>query len=443
MARSFDPNAWQSSLDDIGGGVNRLFHSMMGIQKRKEETARQTLMDQIAEEERQRRQKREDLELQVKMAELAQKIAATQKRPTEAVETTVQAPAPPSADLSSAMMPETPDTEPTAAASAAEVQRATASMAPTQMTQDVPARKTVMVGNLPIELQYEEDILARQAEADNRKLEFEGRLADARRSMVPAQGRIAQVLGVPEGSMIPEDVAQAAIPRLLAADDPFSRFKPVSGGYLEAPDDGTDPRFVSTAPKGATGLTPQQDIAFRTTIANHSKDPVVQQYDKASGVEMIADKIIANPHDAQKQLAAMYILVKNLDPESAVRAEEQKLQGLTQSYWQQWKLELDRMTGKGAVLSPEVAVAAAKATKDLAKAWAESYRARTARSRAGATVLGFGDQFDEYLTKAQEFAKPGVKPGGEQLPTMNSPAEARLLRPGTRYKTPDGKVMTR
>ncbi len=130
-------------------------------------------------------------------------------------------------------------------------------------------------------------------------------------------------------------------------------------------------------------------------------DKIMQQAFTGSTMKAIADQVIANPQSAQNQLASLYILVKNLDPESAVREGELKLADATQSYFQKWGNTWARLSG-GRVIDPQAAVGLAQATKEIAAMWDANARMREAQYRAQAATLGVGPQFETYLGSYQK-----------------------------------------
>jgi len=145
-----------------------------------------------------------------------------------------------------------------------------------------------------------------------------------------------------------------------------------------------------------SGLTPQQTSTFLGITNKYQSDALVQAYDKGQGLEAIADQVIANPGNAANQLKSLYVLVKNLDPDSAVREGEVALANKTQSYIDTFNTALTRVY-KGQVISPETAKSLAVATKELVSAWETAKNAREARYRSQAQVAGVGNAFEEYI----------------------------------------------
>lgn len=146
----------------------------------------------------------------------------------------------------------------------------------------------------------------------------------------------------------------------------------------------------------ANGLTPQQNATFLNISNKYQADGVVNQGQKATSVVQIAEQVLANPKDATNQLKSLYTLVKNLDPDSAVREGEVQLASMTQSYLNRWKTTLDSVFS-GQVISPQAATDLANASKDLATVWADAARRRDKQYIAQAQVGGVGEAFNTYL----------------------------------------------
>jgi outer membrane murein-binding lipoprotein Lpp len=94
-------------------------------------------------------------------------------------------------------------------------------------------------------------------------------------------------------------------------------------------------------PAGSTwgdvqGMTPKTELTgegktrlFVSIADKYQADSIVKTYDSAATTTAIADQIIADPNKATNQLKALYLLVKNLDPDSAVREGELSLANST------------------------------------------------------------------------------------------------------------------
>jgi hypothetical protein len=148
---------------------------------------------------------------------------------------------------------------------------------------------------------------------------------------------------------------------------------------------------------GEGGLNSKQTQNFLSITNKFQADPFINNALKGQTAMAIADQVIANPGKASNQLKSLYVLVKNLDPDSAVREGEVALAEKTQSYMQQYQSYLTRID-KGQVLSPAVAKELAIATKELASAWYDTAQRRQKQYKAQASGAGISGAFDEYLS---------------------------------------------
>lgn len=156
-------------------------------------------------------------------------------------------------------------------------------------------------------------------------------------------------------------------------------------------------RKAQIARAGSGGLTPYQtNQAFINISSKYQADQIANQAVNGQTAVNIADQIIANPQSATSQLASLYLLVKNLDPTSAVREGELALANQTQSYLQQFGNILARVN-EGRVISPDAAKQLAIATKALAGAWNSTATRRQQQYQSQANIAGVGDQFRSYL----------------------------------------------
>lgn len=154
------------------------------------------------------------------------------------------------------------------------------------------------------------------------------------------------------------------------------------------------------AATGSSGLNSKQTQNFLRITDKFQADPFINNALKGETAIQIADQVLADPNNAANQLKALYVLVKNLDPDSAVREGEIALADQTQSYLQRFQTSLARIQS-GQVISPDAAELLAQATKDLAGAWtttAEKRKKQYKAQAAGADVL---DAFDQYLSTAE------------------------------------------
>jgi hypothetical protein len=158
----------------------------------------------------------------------------------------------------------------------------------------------------------------------------------------------------------------------------------------------------ATASANAGGLTSQENSTFVGITTKYQQDAVINAAIKATQINTLADQIIADPQSATNQVASLYLYVKNLDPDSAVKEGELALAGATQSYYGKFNNTLTRIS-EGRVLTPDAAKALAQATKDLVKTWEETAikKERYYRSQAANSSPNVGNAFEKYLSDVQ------------------------------------------
>lgn len=162
------------------------------------------------------------------------------------------------------------------------------------------------------------------------------------------------------------------------------------------------------------------DNRLMTILNKFQADPIMKQAYAGATMNQLADQVIRDPNSATNQLSSLYILVKNLDPDSAVREGEIQLANATQSYLQTWKNELARI-GSGRVIDPQAAVALAQATKQIAGMWNERARTRSTQYQAQSDEMGVGDRFKSYLGRFQSPSSGGGATGSDAPWTKVSP----------------------
>jgi hypothetical protein len=150
----------------------------------------------------------------------------------------------------------------------------------------------------------------------------------------------------------------------------------------------------------ASGMTSADTARFMQISTKYQADAVVNQGQQAITAKAIATQAMNNPGSAGEQLTLLYTLVKNLDPQSAVREGELALAQSTQSYIGKWGTSLEKInTGK--ILNDKTIKELATATISLATKWEEAAKRRQGSYKAQATTAGVGDAFDSYLTAAE------------------------------------------
>lgn len=156
--------------------------------------------------------------------------------------------------------------------------------------------------------------------------------------------------------------------------------------------------------KGATSgtggdLSSKEQQLFLNITNKFQADSVMQQAANGVVVKGIANQVIANPDSATNQLKSLYSLVKNLDPDSAVREGELALANATQSYLQRFETSIARIV-KGQTINPDAATALAQATIEIADLWDKAAQRRRTQyqSQANTISTNVGSAFSDYLT---------------------------------------------
>jgi hypothetical protein len=176
-------------------------------------------------------------------------------------------------------------------------------------------------------------------------------------------------------------------------DEIFAEAKArAAGGRAGAPP-------VASTPPEPGEMNPKQRSTFLTITNKFQADKIMEKAGNALQADQLADEAIRDPGKATNQLATLYLLVKNLDPDSAVREGELGLAQATQSYWQKFQTSWARVSS-GQIISPEAAKELALATKMLSKQWADRGAKRVQQYKAQASGAGIGANFDDYLAEA-------------------------------------------
>jgi len=167
---------------------------------------------------------------------------------------------------------------------------------------------------------------------------------------------------------------------------------------------------LARAAINAGGLTPQENSTYLTITNKYQADAVINAAIKAGQINTLADQIIADPKSATNQLASLYIFVKNLDPESAVREGELSLANQTQSYLDKFSNSMTRLA-EGRVLAPEAAKELALATKKLVATWEATAQKKTKlyKSQAGNSSPNVGTAFNKYLSDSEFMSDVGTE----------------------------------
>lgn len=230
--------------------------------------------------------------------------------------------------------------------------------------------------------------------------------------------RAETILGLPSGALTNKNFLDSELATKGPASVQEYQFA-IKNGYKGTfneyqTEDANRKIAITRAGVGPTGLSTPQYNALNQITTRFQADPIINQAVKGGTAALIADQIIANPSSAANQLKALYVLVKNLDPESAVREGELALANETQSYWQKFANSLARVS-EGRVIAPDAAVALAQATKELMTAWNETASKREQQYNSQATTLGVGNEFASYVEGSDlgYHSNTGSVPDGE------------------------------
>lgn len=162
---------------------------------------------------------------------------------------------------------------------------------------------------------------------------------------------------------------------------------------------GSLPKGMTPSQVGLDGtLNSKEQQMFLQITNKFQADSVMQQAGSGQIIRGIAGQVIANPDSAPNQLKSLYVLVKNLDPDSAVREGELALANSTQSYLQQFGNSLARIN-EGRVIDPQAAVDLANATLDIVTLWEQAAQRRKQQyqSQASTVSSNVGSSFSSYL----------------------------------------------
>lgn len=190
--------------------------------------------------------------------------------------------------------------------------------------------------------------------------------------------------------------------------------------------------IASAGVGGTAGLNSKQTQNFLSITNKFQADAFINNAIKGQTAIAIADQVIADPNNAANQLKSLYTLVKNLDPDSAVREGEISLADKTQSYLASWGNSLSRIN-QGRVISPAAAVQLATATKELAQSWADTANRRKTQYQSQANISGIGDAFNEYLSTSNlGFGGELIQTGQQAQQSIdsfitNNPAESDMI----------------
>jgi hypothetical protein len=151
-------------------------------------------------------------------------------------------------------------------------------------------------------------------------------------------------------------------------------------------------------------MSTRQSVVFNQIATKYTADAIVKQGQQAQVVYNLADTINANPEAPGNQLIALYTLVKNLDPDSAVREGELDLATKTNSFLGKFGDSLTRIS-EGRVLNPTATKELMRAAVALADEWKLAGQRREQQYASQAAVNGVSAPWNDYI---QAFG--GVNP---------------------------------
>jgi hypothetical protein len=151
-------------------------------------------------------------------------------------------------------------------------------------------------------------------------------------------------------------------------------------------------------------MSTRQSVVFNQIATKYTADTIVKQGQQAQVVYNLADTINANPEAPGNQLIALYTLVKNLDPDSAVREGELDLATKTNSFLGKFGDSLTRIS-EGRVLNPTATKELMRAAVALADEWKLAGQRREQQYASQAAVNGVSAPWNDYI---QAFG--GVNP---------------------------------
>lgn len=171
---------------------------------------------------------------------------------------------------------------------------------------------------------------------------------------------------------------------------------PTDAAKLGVPYGTTQGQAAALGINPSPDLTTEQLATFIKISDKYQADAIINLGDKAISAVEIANNVIKDPSSAGNQLQILYTLVKNLDPNSAVREGELDLASRTQSYLGKFETTLTRIS-KGQLISPQATLELAQATKDLAGVWSNAADRRNTKYSSQASVAGISDAWNKYI----------------------------------------------
>lgn len=276
-------------------------------------------------------------------------------------------------------------------------------------------QKTAIIKNIETAVQDAQKAAQDAADAAQKQIDavqkdINGVIGDAAKNGAPAEviAQISQAGSLPAAVLAAGDWLQTGTG--IVGEYQFYKRDAIAQGQtpmsFEAYQNEDANRKAKAANVNGAGLNPAQTTHFIQITNKYQADGIMQAALKGKTAVAIADQVIADPGNAANQLKALYVLVKNLDPDSAVREGEISLANQTQSYLAKFATDLTRIA-KGQVISAGTAKQLAQATKELAATWNATAATREKQyiSQANNADPLVGAAFQSYL---QDFNSIGT-----------------------------------
>jgi hypothetical protein len=170
---------------------------------------------------------------------------------------------------------------------------------------------------------------------------------------------------------------------------------------------------ISGAKSNGTDMTTRQNVVFNSIIG---KSNAINSADATFNVaKATAERVKADPKNAQTQLSNLYQYVKTLDANSAVREGEVSLASGTGSLLEKIQKTLESYKS-GSTVGSELAIKMADEATALADAWlAESSRQQNAL-RSQARTNGIEQEFVDTIGYTNELNKTGSEDKNKETP---------------------------
>lgn len=190
----------------------------------------------------------------------------------------------------------------------------------------------------------------------------------------------------------------------------YAKSNGYTGSFADYQNEDANRKAVAT---GLGGLSSQDANRLNNVINKYSADEIVKQAQQVPMIKNIIATVRANPNSASNQLITLYTLVKNLDPNSAVREGELDLAGKTNTFLGKFGDSLTRIS-KGRVLNPQATLELINGIETLSKEWEQRGIAKKQQYQSQANVLGLQGNFEDYIngTSSGGFSSGGSTSGG-------------------------------